>query len=245
MKVFKFKKIATTLLVLSFMLSIFSETTVKANGIAVENPISKVLTCAYLTEEAKQTIVAMSNGADEITLHIPKGDSTGISVLDSGSDEQAYIIISKTISTKKVDGVNYEDKEETLVALSTLNGSASASGQQYGVAASNVVNITWSYSNPSLSDLKVKFNSMTAKYTYLPTQSAEVIKMEYSVRLEEAMGAVYFKSFSESNPSAGVSYSRTLNSGEYKFGGEKIIAMIKIYYKNGSYSEYEGSPNHP
>lgn len=115
------------------MLSIFSETTVKANGIAVENPISKVLTCAYLTEEAKQTIIAMSNGADEITLHIPQGDSTGISVLDSGSDEQAYIIISKTISTKKVDGVNYEDKEETLVALSTLNGSASASGQQYGV----------------------------------------------------------------------------------------------------------------
>lgn len=50
---------------------------------------------------------------------------------------------------------------------------------------------------------------------------------------------------SEAYPRSGVSYSKTLNSPYYRFNSENIIAMIKVYYLNGSYSEYEGSPNHP
>lgn len=245
MKTLSFSKVVISLLFLAFLLLRFPETAVNATEITVENSIEKVLECDYLTEDAKQTIAALCSDADEVIIHIPQDDSVGRAALDSSSNEQAYVMISRIISMQEIDGVNYEDREETLVALSVQNGSVSASGQQYGVAASNVVSITWTYSNPTLSDLKVKFNSMTAKYTYLPTQSAEVVKMEYSIRLEAGMENTYFKSFSESYPSAGVSYSRTLNSSEYYLGGDKIIAMIKIYYNNGSSSEYMGSINHP
>ena len=92
----------------------FSQIIVKVSESADGNPVSKVLECEYLMEEAKQTIVAMCSGADEITLHIPQSDSARISDLESDSCEQAYIMISKTINTKQINGVNYEDKEETM-----------------------------------------------------------------------------------------------------------------------------------
>lgn len=83
-----------------------------------------------------------------------------------------------------VDGITYENKEETLVALVEQNASFSASGQEYGVAASNTVNITWTYSNAALTDLSIKFNSMTARFTYIPSQTTTVTKMDYSVSLQ-------------------------------------------------------------
>lgn len=67
---------------------------------------------------------------------------------------------SKVNDIQVVDGITYEDRKETLIALaSTENGYFSASGQKYGVAVANTVSITWSYSDSvTLSDLKIKFN---------------------------------------------------------------------------------------
>lgn len=150
-------------------------------------------------------------------------------------------MVSKTVDVFEIEGVTYEEKEETLVALTTQNGSFSASGQAYGIAASLVVNITWTYSDPTLSDLKIKFNSMTAKYTNLPNVSTTVTKMEYSAALRSQYGSsVYYKNATANNPSEGVSYTTALNSAAYSFGGEIGAAMLSVYYANGDSSTYEG-----
>lgn len=189
-----------------------------------------------LTEEAKLTVNEMCEGADNIVFYIPQGLSPA-----SRNSSEPYIMISKTVSVTENEGITYEEKEETLVALTTQNGSFSASGQKYGIAASVVVSITWTYSDPTLSDLKIKFNSMTAQYTNLPSASTSVTKMEYSAALRAQYGSsVFFRAATVNNPTAGVPYSTTLNSATYPFGGEIGAAMISIYYANGDSSTYEG-----
>lgn len=188
-----------------------------------------------LTEDAKTLIEELGKGADNIQIHISEGTPYSL------KNDMPYVLISKTLDSDMVDGVTYEKKEETMLALSTENGSFSASGQKYGVAASLVVNITLTYSDPTLSDLKIKFNSMTAKYTNLPTVSTSVKKMDYSVALRAQYGSsVYFVPVSVNNPVAGSPYTKVLNSQAYPLGGEIGAAMITMHYANGDSATYEG-----
>ena len=58
-----------------------------------------------------------------------------------------YITTSTLVEEVVYDGVTYRTYENTLIALSTLPGSYSASGQKYGIVAANTVSITWSSTN--------------------------------------------------------------------------------------------------
>ena len=188
-----------------------------------------------LTEEAKVLIEELGKDADNIQIHMPE------EVPYSLKSDMPYVMISKTLNSDRIEGITYEEKEETILALSTQNGSFSASGQKYGIAASLVVNITWTYSDPTLSDLKIKFNSMTAKYTNLPTVSTSVKKMDYSVALRSQYGpSIYFVPASVNDPAAGSPYTTVLNSQTYPFGGEIGAAMITMHYANGDTATYEG-----
>lgn len=201
--------------------------------------------CEWLIEEAKGLVAELCEGAEDVTVVIPNDDNFSVAknVVDYTDDDSAYIMASKTIGKVNINGITYVEKEETLIALYTLEGSYSASGQKYGVAASNVVNITWSYS-ANLSDLSITFNSMTAKYTNLPTVSSEVTKMEYSASLQPPYGAyTYLETNSVSNPSEGIPYTTLLNSNSFLLGGDTGYAMITIYYANGDSATYEGSLN--
>ena len=190
----------------------------------------------YLTDEAKAMVDEISIGADNVQYYIPKTQTASVA-----RNASPYIMVSKTISSEKVAGQIIEQREETLLALTTQDGSFSASGQKYGIVASVVVNITWTYSDPLLSDLKIKFNSMTAKYTSLPTASVSVTKMEYSAALRAQYGpSVYFQANSVDYPQTGIPYTTVLNSDTYPFGGEMGAAMLSIYYSNGESSTYEG-----
>lgn len=202
-----------------------------------EHNVSNLSGYELLTDEAKRIVDQLCDGADSVTSYIPNPQTR----LASSSDS-AHIMVIKTINEDEINGVISEDKEVTLIALATYPGSWSTSGQAYGIAASNTVSITWNYTKTDLSDLTVKFNSMTAKYTYLPTQSTTVTKMEYSTSLEQPVigNADYFASDSVSNPSSGVSYTKGLNSSQYRFGGQNLVAMLTIYYANGQSSTYLG-----
>lgn len=201
--------------------------------------LDNLVECDWLTDGAKQTILELCEESGTVSVYLPneQGRSTG-------KNDTAYLMVSRVNSIEEIDGVTYEDREEILIALaSTENGSFSASGQKYGVAAANTVSITWSYSDSiTLSDLKIKFNSMSAKYTYLPTQSTTVTKMDYSVSLQPPYGTyAYYQTGSASNPSSGVSYTKSLNSAWYSYGGYNGVAMLTIYYANGDSSTYMGS----
>ncbi len=157
-----------------------------------------------------------------------------------------YVMASTLMSEDECDGITYRTYEETLIVLrSTLPGAYSASGQKYGIAAANTVSITWSSTNfQTAENLKVKFNSMSAKYTELSGVSTAVTKMEYSASLQPQYGTYeYLAMNSVTNPVNGVSYGKTLNSGYYNFGAQTLVAMIKLYYANGDVSEYSGSPS--
>lgn len=176
--------------------------------------------------------------ADAVSVYLPNAKSRS-----GDGEDTAFLMVSEIHGTEEVDGVIYEDREETLIALaSTQDGSFSASGQKYGVAAANTVSLTWSYTDAMLSDLKIRFNSMTARCTSLPTQSATVTKMDYSVRLETTIGtSEYLQTGTVSYPSSGTSYYKGLNSGWYAYGGNNGIAMLTVYYNNGDSATYTGS----
>ena len=128
-----------------------------------------------------------------------------------------YVMASTLISEDECDGITYRTYEETLIALrSTLPGSYSASGQKYGIAAANTVSITWSSTNfQTVENLKVKFNSMSAKYTELSGVSTAVTKMEYSASLQPQYGVYEYRATnSVTNPVNGVSYGKTLTRRE-------------------------------
>ena len=190
------------------------------------------------------TIVAeLCKGADSITIVAPEESSVTFSRSKTTEVSPAYIMASKTVAQEEIAGVTYVESEETIIALAATiqAGSYSASGQAYGVAASNVVKITWKFTDP-LDDLQIKFNSMTAKYTNLPTVSAKVTKMEYSASLQPPYGSyTYLGTKTVSNPTAGVSYTKSLNSAYYNLGGDTGYAMLTIYYDNGDSVTYEGS----
>lgn len=218
---------------------------VKAAEISQDTEISQdinledLATCDWLTDDAKQIVMELCEDADAVSVYLPNVQSRSCD-----EEDTALLVVSEIHNTEEVDGVIYEDREETLIALATtLNGSFSASGQKYGVAAANTVSITWSYTDAvMLSDLKIKFNSMSAQCTSLPTQSATVTKMDYSVRLETTIGtSEYLQTGSVSYPSSGVSYPKALNSGWYAYGGNNGIAMLTLYYNNGYSSTYTGS----
>lgn len=212
---------------------------VKAAEISQDTNLYDLTKCDWLTNDAKQIVLELCEGADAVSVHLPN-----VQRRSAGNGETAYLMVSKVNSIEEVDEVIYEEREEILIALaSTENGSFSASGQKYGVAAANTVNITWSYSDSvTLSDLKIKFNSMSAKYTYLPTQSTTVTKMDYSVSLQPPYGTyAYYQTGSTSNPSSGVPYTKQLNSGWYSYGGYNAMAMLTINYANGDSSTYMGS----
>jgi len=187
-----------------------------------------------LTDEAKLIVDQLCDGADSVTSYIPNPQ-----VRLNSSNDSAHIMVTKTINKDETNGVISEDKVVTLIALA---GSWSTSGQAYGVAASNTVSITWNYTKPDLSDLTVTFNSMTAKFTYLPTQSTDVTKMEFSTSLEPPVigNPEYFASDSASYPSSGIPYTKVLNSAPYRFGAQNLLAMITLYYSNGQSSTYFG-----
>lgn len=156
-----------------------------------------------------------------------------------------YITTSTLVEEVVYDGVTYRTYENTLIALSTLPGSYSASGQKYGIVAANTVSITWSSTNfQTVENLKVKFNSMSAKCTEISGVSTRVTKMEYSASLQPPYGSYdYLATNSVNYPTPGVAYGKTLNSGYYNFGSQTLVAMIKVYYANGDISEYSGSPS--
>ena len=153
-----------------------------------------------------------------------------------------YITTSTLVEEVVYDGVTYRTYENTLIALST---SYSASGQKYGIVAANTVSITWSSTNfQTMENLKVKFNSMSAKCTEISGVSTRVTKMEYSASLQPPYGSYdYLATNSVNYPTPGVAYGKTLNSGYYNFGSQTLVAMIKVYYANGDISEYSGSPS--
>ena len=156
------------------------------------------------------------------------------------------VVLDSTLEDEVVyDGVTYRTYENTLIALSTLPGSYSASGQKYGIVAANTVSITWSSTNfQTMENLKVKFNSMSAKCTEISGVSTRVTKMEYSASLQPPYGSYdYLATNSVNYPTPGVAYGKTLNSGYYNFGSQTLVAMIKVYYANGDISEYSGSPS--
>lgn len=188
-----------------------------------------------LSAEAKEYVKELCQDADYIELNIPNVNSRS-----ANSGNSAQLTVSKTISKNSVGGIIYENKEETLVALVSQPASFSASGQEYNVAASNTVSITWTYTDATLSDLKITFNSMTAKYTYVPSQTTTVTKMDYSVSLQPPYGSYeYFKVGTATNPASGIPYTTPLNSSPMLYGGNTAVALITLYYSNGASSTYQ------
>lgn len=220
---------------------------VQAVGISQETALRQLIESDLIIEESKDLLVELCQDADNVEFYLPDREIICINEnlpCDNGSSEP-YILISKTVDEYQEKGVFYKNCENILVALETLDGNCVASGQKYGIAASNTVNITWSYTDiGSLSDLKVKFNSMTAKYTYLPSQEREVSQMDYSASLQPFYGSYnYFQSASASNPASGIPYSKNLNSDWMLVGGDTVFSMITVHYSNGEESTYEGNLN--
>ena len=239
------KNLLLSLAAVAIILGVFGSSSINVNAEekAAEVKIEELAKCNWLDDESIEIVTELCQGADSITYYIPD-DTDAIAYIDGKSidNDLPYIMASKTIGLSENDGITYIEQEDILIALSTTSGSYSASGQKYGVAASNVVNITWSYTDPLLSDLSIKFNSMTAKYTNLSTTSSTVTKMEYSASLQPPYGSyTYLGTNSVSNPSAGVNYTKTLNSASYLIGGDTGYAMITVYYANGDSATYEGS----
>lgn len=238
------KKLLNVVLTLVLIFEFFGVSKVDVNAMeeTTKNDIWGLEEADWLTEESKATILKLCEDSDSIKVFIPNNNITLYNTDDMNNDEAAYIMASKTVEIVEIEGITYVEKEETLIALSSISGSYSASGQKYGVAASNVVDITWSYSDPALSDLKIKFNSMTAKYTNLPTVSSDVTKIEYSASLQPPFGSyTYLATNTISNPSEGIPYTKTLNSEAYLLGGDAGFAMITVYYANGDTATYEGT----
>ena len=94
--------------------------------------------------------------------------------------------------------------------------SYSASGQKYGIVAANTVSITWSSTNfQTMENLKVKFNSMSAKCTEISGVSTRVTKMEYSASLQPPYGSymIIWQQILLTIQHQGVAYGKT-----FKFG---------------------------
>ena len=194
-----------------------------------------------LNESVKEIYGELS-AEDKVMLNDVCRDASMISVIGDNSEEYDIIMVEKCISSEK-DSAEMETIMIVVEPTVSASGSFSASGQDYGIAAQCVVSHTLNMPNyPAVAGTTLTFHSMTAKYTNLPNQSTTVTKMDYSVRLETTIGtSTYFNSASVKNPSSGMPYSKTLNSGALAFSSENPIVMLTLTYANGASKTYSGS----
>lgn len=218
----------------------------------------------YSIEEAREMVAPDSrlvfdelcSGAESVSIYIESLDvkenkiqksdkllANSLSDDNSALGNNSVMVIDKVISTESVENNTIVEKETAILALTNstvVSGSFSASGQNYGIAASCTVKHSLTIPDDILARWKITFHSMEAQYTYLPSQQKTVTKLEYSVRLEEIMGNTTFISTgSANNPSSGVKYRKVINSGELLFGGETPLAMLTVYYSGGGSNTYE------
>ncbi len=162
------------------------------------------------------------------------------------TDQEKVLEFVKTDAEYYENGYMYKDIETTLMVLqaagTTQPGSASASGQNYGIAASSTAYVTIrTTADPFV--YEVKLNRVTAMYTRLSSATTNVNRLNYGASITNTTDWNASGDSTVNNPASGTTYSLTINSNWYTLGQHKVNVAVSVYYANGQSSTYTASSN--
>ena len=173
---------------------------------------------------------------EQIEAHILYADTMQIDKFDNGS---AAVTITRVISSYNRNGKEILVKEAELIllmAVSSVN-EVSATATKYGIQGFTTLN--YSLEQGDIYSFSIKFNTLSVRYVNLPTASTVVSSMNGTVEfIRYTFGTDYYNNHYISNPVAGTTYSKALNSGWYDYASDSLRIGLVLNFTNGDYLEY-------